>query len=61
MDSETSNLRTKRNKLFAQYVAEPKNIHLASTIKAMDDEIAKLVEESTSRQRSTTKSQRLSA
>jgi hypothetical protein len=63
MDSETikRSLRIKRKKLFAEYVADPKNVQLASTIKALDDEIAELVAESTSRQRSTTKSPRLSA
>jgi hypothetical protein len=63
MDSETilRSLRIKREKLFAQYVADPKNIQLASTIKSLDDEIAKLVAESTSQQRSTTKPPRRSA
>jgi hypothetical protein len=46
-------LKTERDKLFAQYLAEPGNIQLAIKIKAIDDEIAKSVEDSTSaRQRS---------
>ena len=41
-------LRVERDKLFARYLTEPKNIQLASRIKAIDDEIAKSVEESAS-------------
>jgi hypothetical protein len=46
-------LKVERDNLFAQYLAEPKKIQLAVEIKAIDDQIAKSVEDSTSaRQRS---------
>jgi hypothetical protein len=41
-------LKVERDNLFAQYFAEPKNNQLALEIKAIDDEIAKSVEESSS-------------
>ena len=41
-------LKVERDNLFAQYLAEPKNTQLAVEIKAIDDEIAKSVEDSTS-------------
>ena len=34
------NLKARRNSLFAVYTKDPQNIHLASEIKALDDEIA---------------------
>ena len=46
-------LKIERDKLFAQYVATPTNVKLATRIKAIDDEIAKSVEDSSARQRST--------
>ena len=46
-------LKIERDKLFAQYVATPSNVKLALKIKAIDDEIAKPVEDSSARQRST--------
>jgi len=33
-------LKTKRNALFETYAKDPQNFHLASEIKAIDDEIA---------------------
>ena len=35
-------LKAKRNVLFEQFVRNPKQIHLALEIKAIDDQIAKL-------------------
>ena len=56
MDSGTNKrkaLKVERDILFAQYLAQPKNMRLAIEIKAIDDEIAKSVEDSISaRQRS---------
>ena len=39
-------LRGERDILFARYLTQPKNIQLALEIKALDDEIAKSVEDS---------------
>jgi hypothetical protein len=39
-------LKIERDKLFARYLAQPNNIQLAVEIKAIDDEIAKSVEDS---------------
>jgi hypothetical protein len=48
-------LKVERDMLFAQYLRQPRNTRLAIEIKAIDDEIAKSVEESSSpRQRSKT-------
>jgi len=44
-------LRVERDKLFARYLTEPRNIRLAVEIKAIDDEIAKSIEESSSPRR----------
>jgi hypothetical protein len=41
-------LKVERDNLFARYLAEPTNIQLAVEIKAIDDEIAKSVEDSDS-------------
>jgi hypothetical protein len=41
-------LKVERDILFARYLTQPKNIRLAVEIKAIDDEIAKSVEDSTS-------------
>ena len=46
-------LKIERDRLFAQYVAMPSNVKLALRIKAIDDEVAKSVEDSSARQRST--------
>jgi hypothetical protein len=39
-------LKIERDNLFARYLTQPKNIQLAVEIKAIDDEIAKSVEDS---------------
>jgi hypothetical protein len=39
-------LKVEREILFARYLTQPKNIQLALEIKALDDEIAKSVEDS---------------
>ena len=44
-------LRVERDKLFARYLAEPRNIRLAVEVKSIDDEIAKSIEDSSSPQR----------
>ncbi len=44
-------LKAERDLLFTQYLAQPKNTRLAIEIKAIDDEIAKSIEESISPRR----------
>jgi hypothetical protein len=52
-------LKVERDLLFARYLTEPKNTRLAVEIKAIDDEIAQSVEDSTSaRQRSRSSGER---
>jgi hypothetical protein len=46
-------LKVERDALFARYVNQPKNIQLAVEIKALDDEIAKSVEGSSSHRQRT--------
>jgi len=41
-------LKVERDILFARYLAQPRNTRLAVEIKAIDDEIAKSVEDGTS-------------
>jgi hypothetical protein len=41
-------LKVERDTLFARYLTQPRNIRLAVEIKAIDDEIAKSVEDSSS-------------
>jgi hypothetical protein len=52
-------LKVERDNLFARYLTQPTNIRMAVEIKAIDDEIAKSVEDSTSaRQRRRPSSER---
>ena len=46
-------LKVERDVLFARYVNQPRNIQLAVEIKALDDEIAKSVEDSSSKRQRT--------
>jgi hypothetical protein len=46
-------LKIERDMLFAQYLRQPRNTRLAVEIKAIDDQIAKSVEDSTSQRKRT--------